>query len=87
MTEETYITALVGGASVLTGKIIWDWLRPSNGKQPMTKSECETQHAGLSKLLDERNKVLSKSLDDIKDDQKTAFKKIDDIFCNLLEKK
>ena len=73
--KEEYIIALLGGVSVLAAKIVWDWLKPSNGKQPVTQKECEIQHTSLTRQIGE-----------MKDDQKEAFRKIDGIYDHLLKK-
>lgn len=71
---EHYVVALLGGVSVLSGKIIWDWLKPTNGKQPVTQKECEIQHVSLTNIIRE-----------MKDDQKEAFRKIDGIYTHMLK--
>ena len=71
---EHYVVALLGGVSVLLGKIVWDWLKPTNGKQPVTQKECEIQHISLTNIIRE-----------MKDDQKEAFRKIDGIYTHMLK--
>ena len=85
-----FVTAMAGGASVLVGKIVWDYIKkPLNGNKPVTASECDRQHSSLKLLLDERNKSVTDTIKEMKEDmkasQKEAFTKIDDIYKHLIK--